>query len=154
SRLPKTPTRQNFLVRLCVCSVVYSSQGNQIHHHSMPFSFHSHSGQFCPGHARNTLEEMVQTAIARKMEAFAVTEHMPRDEQDFYPEEVGSYPISLASGDSRMQRESNETNTHLHELIDGFYEHAVHLREKYADQIKILVGFEGEWIRPSSLTLI
>ena len=54
----------------------------------MPFSHHSHSGQFCPGHARNTLEEMVQTAISRNMQVFALTEHMPRDSADFYPEEV------------------------------------------------------------------
>jgi len=53
----------------------------------MPFSHHSHSGQFC-GHAENTLEEVVQTAIEKKMEVFAMTEHMPREEEDFYPEEV------------------------------------------------------------------
>jgi histidinol-phosphatase (PHP family) len=58
----------------------------------MPFSHHSHSGQFCPGHAKNTLEEMVQTAIALKMQSFALTEHMPRDQRDFYPEEVWVSP--------------------------------------------------------------
>ncbi|KAF2098586.1 histidinol phosphatase [Rhizodiscina lignyota] len=104
----------------------------------MPFSHHSHSGQFCPSHARNTLEEMIQTAIARKMQVFALTEHIPREEQDFYPGE----------------REAHTTVERLHELIDGFYEHAVQMRQKYADQIQILIGFEGEWIRPSTLTLI
>lgn len=54
----------------------------------MPFSHHSHSGEFCPGHANNTLEEMIQTAIAKKMQVFAVTEHMPREDRDLYPEEV------------------------------------------------------------------
>ena len=54
----------------------------------MPFSHHSHSGQFC-GHAENTLEEVVQTAIDKRMKVFAMTEHMPRGEEDFYPEEVG-----------------------------------------------------------------
>jgi histidinol-phosphatase (PHP family) len=53
----------------------------------MPFSHHSHSGQFC-GHAEDRLEEIVQTAIGKKLEVFALTEHMPRDEDDFYPEEV------------------------------------------------------------------
>lgn len=33
----------------------------------MTFSHHSHSGQFC-AHAKNTLEEMVQSAIANGME--------------------------------------------------------------------------------------
>lgn len=54
----------------------------------MPFSHHSHSGQFCPGHAQDMLEEVIQTAIAQKMRVFALTEHMPRAEEDFYPEEV------------------------------------------------------------------
>jgi histidinol-phosphatase (PHP family) len=54
----------------------------------MPFSHHSHSGQFC-GHATNTLEEVVQRAISRGMRVFALTEHMPRDTDDLYPEEVG-----------------------------------------------------------------
>jgi len=62
----------------------------------MPFSHHSHSGQFC-GHANNTLEEVVQTAIEKRMEVFAMTEHMPREEEDFYPEEVTpSSPVNQA----------------------------------------------------------
>lgn len=56
----------------------------------MPFSHHSHSGQFCPGHAQNQLDEVIQTAIAQKMEVFCLTEHMPRGKEDFYPEEVQS----------------------------------------------------------------
>lgn len=53
----------------------------------MPFSHHSHSGQFC-GHAENTLEEVVQTAVTKQMDLYALTEHMPREEEDLYPEEV------------------------------------------------------------------
>ena len=53
----------------------------------MPFSHHSHSGQFC-SHAKNTLEEMVLTAIEKKFTVLALTEHMPREEADLYPEEV------------------------------------------------------------------
>lgn len=53
----------------------------------MHFSHHSHSGQFC-GHAENTLEEVVQTAISKQMDLYALTEHMPREEKDLYPEEV------------------------------------------------------------------
>ena len=53
----------------------------------MPFSHHSHSGQFC-GHAENTLEEMVQRAIGQKMTTFALTEHMPREQRDLYAQEV------------------------------------------------------------------
>lgn len=54
----------------------------------MPFSHHSHSGQFCPGHAKSLLEEVIQTAIARKMQLFCLSEHMLRLKEDFYPDEV------------------------------------------------------------------
>ena len=54
----------------------------------MPFSHHSHSGQFCPGHAKDTLEEVIQTAIAKNFKVFCLTEHMPRTQEDLYPEEV------------------------------------------------------------------
>lgn len=64
----------------------------------MPFTHHSHSGQFCPGHAKNSLEEIIQTAIARNMELLCLTEHMPRGKEDFYPEEVRSclYQIKVS----------------------------------------------------------
>ena len=58
----------------------------------MPFSHHSHSGQFC-GHAENTLEEVVQTAVSKQMHLYALTEHMPREEEDLYPEEVTTLSI-------------------------------------------------------------
>lgn len=54
----------------------------------MPFSHHSHSGQFCPGHARDSLEDVIQTAISKKVQVFALTEHMPRHDEDRYQEEV------------------------------------------------------------------
>jgi histidinol-phosphatase (PHP family) len=55
----------------------------------MAFSMHSHSGQFCPGHAKDSLEEVIQRAIQLNMQLFALTEHMPRDQdKDLYPEEV------------------------------------------------------------------
>ncbi|KAJ0298727.1 hypothetical protein COL922a_013962, partial [Colletotrichum nupharicola] len=82
----------------------------------MPFSHHSHSGQFCPGHAKDSLEEVVQLAIAKKFRVFCLSEHMPRGEADYYPEE--------------------------------------RLRDKYAGQIRILIGFECDWIRPEPETLI
>lgn len=102
----------------------------------MPFSHHSHSGQFC-GHAANTLEEVVQRAIALGMTTFCMTEHMPRQLADFYPEEIDSH--SEAS---------------LSKLFDDFYIEARRLQKAYADQIQLFVGFEGEWIRPESLALI
>ncbi|GMF94071.1 unnamed protein product [Aspergillus oryzae] len=97
----------------------------------MPFSHHSHSGQFCPGHAKDSLEEVIQLAIAKKFQVFCLTEHMPRGKEDFYPEET-----SLVANEA------------------AYFQEAQRLREKYADQIKILIGFEIDWIRPESRTLI
>jgi histidinol-phosphatase (PHP family) len=53
----------------------------------MPFSHHSHSGQFCK-HAQNSLEEVILAALGKNMQTYCLTEHMPRDVEDFYPEEV------------------------------------------------------------------
>lgn len=58
----------------------------------MPFSHHSHSGQFCPGHAKDSLEEIVQLAISKKFQVFCLTEHMPRGNDDLYPEEARPSP--------------------------------------------------------------
>ncbi|EME39542.1 hypothetical protein DOTSEDRAFT_75266 [Dothistroma septosporum NZE10] len=102
----------------------------------MPWSHHSHSGQFC-GHATSTLEEVVRKAISKKMTTFCLTEHIARQEVDFYPGEA--------------EEHTQET---LAKLYDEFYHEARRLQKKYADQIQVLVGFEGEWIREYSLPLI
>jgi hypothetical protein len=64
---------------------------------AMPFSFHSHSGQFCH-HAHGRLEDMVRAAIDKGMMTYGLSEHMPRDLEDLYPEEVS--PPDLASSPS------------------------------------------------------
>lgn len=102
----------------------------------MPFSHHSHSGQFC-GHATNTLEEVVQKAISQNMSTLCMTEHMPRPKIDFYPEEVEVH-----------------TEATLATLFDDFYLEARRLQKAYAGHIQLLVGFEIEWIRDASLQSI
>lgn len=55
----------------------------------MAFTMHSHSGQFCPGHAVDQLEDIVKHAISIGYKTIGLTEHMPRyEERDLYPEEV------------------------------------------------------------------
>lgn len=57
----------------------------------MAFTMHSHSGQFCPGHAVDQLEDIIQHAIALGFKTMGLSEHMPRyEERDLYPEEVSS----------------------------------------------------------------
>jgi len=107
-------------------------------HRVMPFSHHSHSGQFCPGHARNALEEMVQTAISKQMQVFALTEHMPRHDQDRYAEEI-------EAGVDLEWHLANET---------AYVAEARRLRQKYGSQIELPIGFESDWVRPESVDLI
>ncbi|KAF1980062.1 histidinol phosphate phosphatase H [Bimuria novae-zelandiae CBS 107.79] len=102
----------------------------------MPYSHHSHSGQFC-GHAKNTLEEVIQDAIAKGFHTFALTEHIPRPIEDFYPEEVNFHTVES-----------------LAKLFDEFLVEAERMRNAYSSQIKLLIGFESEWIRPSTHQII
>ncbi|CZR69728.1 related to histidinol-phosphatase [Phialocephala subalpina] len=104
----------------------------------MAFSMHSHSGQFCPGHAKDELETVIQAAIARGMITFGLTEHMPREEKDLYPEEITA----------------GLTTAPLFPRHEAYLIEAQRLRAKYAGQINILIGFEGEYIRPSYSTLV
>ena len=104
----------------------------------MPFSHHSHSGQFCPGHARDALEDIILTAISKGMQTFALSEHMPRHDIDRYPEELEA-DVTLAS---HLENEA------------AYFAEATRLREKYGDQISLPIGFESDWIRPESLELI
>ncbi|KAI9367024.1 Polymerase/histidinol phosphatase-like protein [Aspergillus egyptiacus] len=104
----------------------------------MPFSHHSHSGQFCPGHAKDSLEAVVQLAIAKKFHTFCLTEHMPRGEKDYYPEEI----------------EAGQTHSWMIANEAAYFKEAQRLREKYAGQIRIVIGFEIDWIRQESRGLV
>lgn len=53
-----------------------------------------------------------------------------------------------------IQIESKTTEEDLIANEASYFKEASRLREKYSEQIKILIGFEIEWIRPSSRTLI
>ncbi|KAK0712140.1 polymerase/histidinol phosphatase-like protein [Apiosordaria backusii] len=100
----------------------------------MAFTMHSHSGQFCPGHAVDSLESIILRAISLGYKTLGLTEHMPRTSvSDLYPEEL--LPTPQATLDSLFPRHEEYLST------------AASLQEKYADKIHILIGFEGEWIR-------
>ncbi|KAF2113401.1 polymerase/histidinol phosphatase-like protein [Lophiotrema nucula] len=102
----------------------------------MPYSHHSHSGQFC-GHAKNTLEEVIRDAISKGFHSFSLTEHIPRPLADFYPGETDDH-----------------TEESLVKLFDDYTTEASRLKEAYVAQIQIFIGFESEWIRPSTLDII
>ncbi|WYZ45185.1 hypothetical protein EsH8_VIII_000501 [Colletotrichum jinshuiense] len=103
----------------------------------MAFTMHSHSGQFCPGHAKDQLEAIVQHAISIGYKTMGLTEHMPRLEvADLYPEE-------LEEGDPET------AVAILAPRHEAYLLEAQRLRQKYASQIHLLIGFEGEWYRPA-----
>ncbi|KAJ1852850.1 hypothetical protein GGH12_001349 [Coemansia sp. RSA 1822] len=99
----------------------------------MPFTFHSHSGQFCR-HAKGTLENVVKAAIAKNMLALGLTEHVPRSRtQDLYPEE------------------SDLTTNDLYTAFHAYVDEARRLRKQYGSQIHILIGAETEYITHDTL---
>ncbi|KAH6890587.1 Polymerase/histidinol phosphatase-like protein [Thelonectria olida] len=101
----------------------------------MAFTMHSHSGQFCPGHAKDQLEDILKHAVAVGYKTIGLTEHMPRyEERDLYPEELDDPKASLAVLPPRH---------------DAYLAEAQRLQRKYASQIHVLVGFEAEFIRPA-----
>ncbi|KAK6504644.1 histidinolphosphatase [Arthrobotrys musiformis] len=104
----------------------------------MPFSHHSHSGQFC-AHAKDSLESCILQAISKNLRVFCLTEHMPRaDPRDFYPEEL---ELGITPQDEI-------------ERFAEFYKTAVALRDKYKEEISIFIGFEVDYVRPSMLSEI
>ncbi|KAI2618033.1 Polymerase/histidinol phosphatase-like protein [Hypomontagnella submonticulosa] len=106
----------------------------------MAFTMHSHSGQFCPGHAKDQLEDIVKSAICLGYHTIGLTEHMPRtNPEDLYPEELDDPEGSLSV---------------LFPRHEAYLREAKRLHFKYSSQIHILIGFEGEWIRPAYAALV
>ncbi|KAH8681056.1 histidinol phosphate phosphatase HisJ family protein [Xylariales sp. PMI_506] len=106
----------------------------------MAFTMHSHSGQFCPGHAKDQLEEVIEYAISIGYKTMGLTEHMPRISlDDLYPEEMDEPEKSLAA---------------LMPRHEAYLVEAQRLQAAYASQIHLLIGFEGEWYRPAYGPLI
>ncbi|KAF4464626.1 histidinol-phosphatase (php family) [Fusarium albosuccineum] len=95
---------------------------------------HSHSGQFCPGHAKDQLEDIIKHAISVGYKTFGLTEHMPRyDQRDLYPEELDDPQAALEALPPRHE---------------AYLVEAQRLQRAYASQLHILIGFEAEFIRP------
>jgi len=97
------------------------------------FSYHGgHSGEFC-GHAKGKLEAVVVRAIEAGFTHYGLSEHCPRyRDQDLYGEE-------LAAG---------LTPERLLAAFRAYIDEAFALRERYAERIQLLVGFETERLPP------
>ncbi|KAL8298573.1 hypothetical protein RB597_006656 [Gaeumannomyces tritici] len=102
----------------------------------MAFTMHSHSGQFCPGHAKDQLEDIVLHAIELGYKTMGLTEHMPRTHLcDLYPDELDPDPSGALAA--------------LAPRHAAYLAEARRLQAKYAGRIELLVGFEAEFIRAS-----
>jgi histidinol-phosphatase (PHP family) len=62
--------------------------------------------------------------------------------------------MRIGFNDQLLQIEASGTYESLVENEKAYVQEAQRLRQKYEAQINILIGFECDWIRPSSLTLI
>lgn len=96
----------------------------------MPFSHHSHSGEYVR-HAVNSLDEVVARVKEMNFHVYCLTEHCPRYRSDLlYPEE------------------SDMSVQDLSTVFDKYVEHAKRIqREVNSDEstrLTILVGFESE----------
>jgi len=91
------------------------------------FSYHGgHSGEFC-GHAKGQLSAVVQAAIDAGFSTYGLSEHAPRFHvQHLYPEEAGLVPADLAR------------------TFERYVQTALELRERHADRLELLIGFETE----------
>ncbi|PKS08928.1 hypothetical protein jhhlp_003541 [Lomentospora prolificans] len=112
----------------------------------MAFTMHSHSGQFCPGHAKDDLEQVIQHAISIGYKTIGLTEHMPRySVDDLYPEEVKDKKKQY----SQLEPTPEASLAALPPRHLAYLAEASRLQAKYADRVHILIAFEGEFIRPS-----
>lgn len=87
-----------------------------------------HSGEFC-NHAEDTLEEVIQTYIQKGFAWVGITEHIPPPNDGLLYED---------------ERKAGHTASTLQERFSRYIERCRGLKEKYADRISVLVGFEGE----------
>lgn len=92
-----------------------------------------HSGEFCD-HAEDTLEQLIEAAIAAGYSTFGITEHAPRLAPEFlYPEE----------------REKGRSVASLAKTFGEYAAKSQSLVEEYGDQIHLLRGFETEVVPES-----
>ncbi|KAF7290366.1 Histidinol-phosphatase [Mycena chlorophos] len=90
----------------------------------MPWSHHSHSGQFCK-HAVGSLADVVKEAIRKGFEVYGLTEHAPR----YRTEDLGT------------QKRPASLPTTLLRNFDAFLDEAHRLKKLYVSQIRLLRHF-------------
>ena len=88
-----------------------------------------HSGEFCC-HATDTLEEVVSSYLQKGFDWVGITEHIPPfDDRFLYPEEI----------------KAGLNAQTLYRRFENYISSCRWLQRRYADSIKIYVGFETEY---------
>ncbi len=97
------------------------------------FSYHGgHSGQFAR-HAAGSLTEVVESAIRAGFSTYGLSEHAPRYRaKDLFPDESDLTPEDLVR------------------MFEEYVQTALALRDRHADRIELLIGFETEVLPPQS----
>ncbi|WCJ51448.1 histidinol-phosphatase HisJ [Lentilactobacillus buchneri] len=92
---------------------------------------HSHT-EFCPHGSGDDVELMIQKAIKLGFEEYSITEHAPLPEglaDKYAGKTTGLTEASMAAAD-----------------LDAYFQKANQMKAKYADQIKINIGFEVDFL--------
>jgi histidinol-phosphatase (PHP family) len=97
------------------------------------FSYHGgHSGEFCR-HAKGALLPVVESAVAAGFTHYGLSEHVPRYRaEDLFPGEQDLTPDDLVR------------------MFTAYAAEARALRERFAGEIDLLVGFETERLPPAN----
>ena len=109
----------------------------------MPFSFHSHSAQFCKHASGGSLADVVDAARQSGYRVFGLSEHMPRYSREWiYPEEAD---LEMSCDDLVTQ-------------FNGYVDEARRLQQEYdacRDRgdcgLELLVGAETEYTSSASV---
>lgn len=92
---------------------------------------HTHT-EFCPHGSGDDVELMIQKAIKLGFQEYSITEHAPLPDglaKQYAGKTTGLTEASMAAGD-----------------LDAFFQKVNRIKAKYADQIKINIGFEVDFL--------
>lgn len=97
------------------------------------WSGHNHT-EFCPHGSGEACEQFIQQAIAAGFKTYSITEHFP------VPEALTAKPLG--------SRHAQVTAAMAPADLPVYLDQMTQLKAKYRDQIRILVGFEVDFLAP------
>lgn len=97
------------------------------------WSGHNHT-EFCPHGSGEDIELFLKAAIAQGFKTYSITEHFPLP-PEFYRHPVGSRHAVYTAAFGLVE-------------LPHYFEKMARLKEKYRDQLRILVGFEFDFLPP------